>query len=160
MDKPNEPEISESIDNVVENNTDNEAVTEAVGSEEDNCGKAVTPDDNSAEVRGQFNRIKVWGIYSGYLLLFLAAFALMLALLVIAAVGIPAGAMLGIFGIAVMIFKADFIITELAPQLMLFGGLAVAFASAFCGLIAVKTGFVISRLFLRIKRRCDRLRGW
>ena len=28
------------------------------------------------------------------------------------------------------------------------------------GLAAVKAGFVISRLFLRVKRRCDICRGW
>ena len=68
--------------------------------------------------------------------------------------------MICFFGFAVKLFNAQFIVTSLSPELMLFGGLAAVFAAAFCGLLAVKAGFCISRLFLRVKRRCDLLRGW
>ena len=87
-------------------------------------------------------------------------FAVMFALLVIEAVGIPFGVMLVIFGTAALIFNEDLIITELAPPFMLFGGLSLMFLSAACGLIAVKLGYFVSRRFLRVKRRCDKLRDW
>lgn len=106
------------------------------------------------------NRFRVVCIYIGFAAVFAVVLAVMLVLLVIAVVGIPMGLMLGVFGAAMIFFKADFIITWLAPQLMLFGGISGAFASAFCGLLAVKAGFMVSRLFLKAKRRCDKLRGW
>lgn len=106
------------------------------------------------------NRVKVWAIYTGFAALFAVTFAVMLVLLVVAVVGVPSGVMLGIFGIAIRLFSADFIITELSPQLMIFGGAAAAFGSVFCGLLGVKAGFMVSRVFLAAKRRCDRLRGW
>lgn len=105
-------------------------------------------------------RAKVWLLYSGYAVLFAAVFAVMLALLTVAAVGVPGGLLLTFFGAAVTLFDADFVITQLAPQFMLFGGLSAACASAMCGFAAVKAGILVSRLFLRVKRRCDRLRGW
>lgn len=98
--------------------------------------------------------------YICYWLVFAIVFAVMFALFVIAAVGIPFGVMLLIFGAAALIFKEDLIITELAPQLMLFGGLSLMFLSAACGLFAVKLGFFVSRRFIRVKRHCDRLRDW
>ena len=104
--------------------------------------------------------LKIWAMKTGYALLFLAVFGVMLALASASAFGIPAGLMICFFGFAVKLFNAQFIVTSLSPELMLFGGLASAFASAFCGLLAVKAGFCISRLFLRVKRRCDLLRGW
>lgn len=104
--------------------------------------------------------MKVSAAYFAYLILFLITFAVMLLLLTLAAIGIPTGIIFGVFGVAILLFKADFIITELAPELMIFGGLTVACGTAFCGLLAVKAGFMVSRLFLRIKLRCDRLRGW
>lgn len=105
-------------------------------------------------------RFKVFLYYTCYWLLFAIIFAVMFALLIIAAVGIPFGVMLLIFGTAALIFKEDLIITELAPPLMLFGGLSLMFLSAACGLIAVKLGYFVSRRFLRVKRRCDKLREW
>lgn len=104
--------------------------------------------------------VKVWAYKIGFAVLFLAVFAIMLALLAVAAFGIPAGLMICFFGFAVKLFNAQFIVTSLTPELMLFGGLAAAFGSAFCGLAAVKAGFWVSRLFLRVKRKCDLLRGW
>ena len=104
--------------------------------------------------------VKVRTAYFAYLIVFLITFAVMLFLLTLAAVGIPMGIIFGVFGVAVKLFKADFIITHLAPELMIFGGLAAACGTAFCGLLAVKAGFMVSRFFLKIKRRCDRLRGW
>lgn len=106
------------------------------------------------------NRLKVWAIYAGFAVLFAAVFAVMLVLLVTAVIGVPAGIMLGVFGLAIRLFRVDFIITELSPLMMIFGGAAGAFACAFCGLLGVKAGFMISRLFLSAQRVCDRLRGW
>ncbi len=106
------------------------------------------------------NRLKVRLIYFGFSLLFAAVFIFMWALLMICAAGIPCGILMSVFGAAVLLFDADFIITALSPTFMLFGGLSLAFVGAFCGLTAVKIGFLISRLFIRIKRHCDILRGW
>ena len=105
-------------------------------------------------------RFKVFLYYTCYWLFFAIIFVVMFALLIIAAAGIPFGVMLLIFGTAALIFKEDLIITELAPPLMLFGGLSLMFLSAACGLIAVKLGYFVSRRFLRVKRRCDKLREW
>ena len=105
-------------------------------------------------------RFKVFLYYTCYWLLFAIVFAVMFVLLIIAAAGIPFGVMLLIFGTAALVFKEDLIITELAPPLMLFGGLSMMFLSAACGLFAVKLGYFVSRRFLRIKRRCDKLRDW
>ena len=97
-------------------------------------------------------KFKVCAMQSGFAVLFLLTFCAMLAMLSAAAFGIPAGIMLSIAGVAVKLFNAQFIVTSLTPELMIF--------SAFLGLAAVKAGFVISRLFLRVKRRCDICRGW
>ncbi len=105
-------------------------------------------------------RSKVFLYYTGYWIFFALIFAVMFALLVTAAAGIPFGVMLVIFGAAALIFKEDLIITELAPPCMLFGGLAVMFLAAVCGLCAIKLGFFVSRRFLVVKRRCDRFREW
>ena len=105
-------------------------------------------------------KFKVILYYAGYWLFFAIMFVVMFALLVIAAAGIPFGVMLMIFGAAALIFKEDLIITELAPPFMLFGGVSLMFLSAACGLIAVKLGYIVSRRFLIVKRRCDRLREW
>lgn len=102
-------------------------------------------------------KLRVFLIYCGFWLAFAVVFAVMFALLFTAAAGIPFGVMLVIFGTAASVFKEDLIITELAPRFMLFGGLAMICAAAACGLIAVKLGYFISRRFLWIRRRCDRL---
>lgn len=98
-------------------------------------------------------------LYTGFWALFAVNFAAMFALLMVCALGVPSGLMLAVLGAAVLIFKADFVITAAAPQVMLFGGISAAFASAFAGLFAVKMGFGISGLFVRIRRKCDILRG-
>lgn len=103
---------------------------------------------------------KVFLYYTSYWIVFAVNFIVMFALLVIAAAGIPFGVMLIIFGTAALIFKEDLIITALSPWFMLFGGIALIFLSAFCGLVAVKLGYVVSRRFIKVKRRCDRLRNW
>lgn len=105
-------------------------------------------------------RIKVWLLYCGFALLFAVVFCVMLVLLVAAVIGIPLGVIMSIFGVAMLLFKVNFIITRLAPEILLFGGAAGAFAAAFCGLAAVKAGFAVSRLFVSVRRHCDRLRGW
>lgn len=105
-------------------------------------------------------KFKVFLYYTCFWLVFAVIFAVMFVLFIITAVGIPFGVMLMIFGSAALIFKEDLIITELAPQLMLFGGLSLMFLSAASGLFAAKLGFFVSRRFLKIKRRCDRLREW
>lgn len=96
--------------------------------------------------------------YIGFCLLFIICFAVMFAFLVSAVVGITAGVMLAVLGVAMIMFKADFIITALAPELMLFGGLTGAFFTAFLGLVAVKIGYWICRLFVKLERKCARLR--
>lgn len=103
---------------------------------------------------------KVFLYYTAYWIVFAVNFVVMFALLVVAAAGIPFGVMLIIFGTAALIFKEELIITELSPWSMLFGGIALIFLSAACGLFAVKLGYIVSRRFIRIKRRCDRLRDW
>lgn len=105
-------------------------------------------------------KLRVFLMYCGFWLAFAVVFAVMFALLFAAAAGIPFGVMLVIFGTAASVFKEDLIITELAPRFMLFGGLAMIFLAAAFGLVAVKLGFFISRRFLWIKRRCDRLRDF
>lgn len=106
------------------------------------------------------NRVKVWLLYAAYSVLFAVVFAVMFLLLMFAVTGVPTGLLFSIFGIAMIMFKADFVITRLAPEIMLFGGLSLAFTALFCGLIAVRAGMLTARLFMRIKRRCDKLRGW
>ena len=105
-----------------------------------------------------FNRARIALAYAGFAAAFVLVFAVMFLLLTVAVIGAPAGLMLGFFGTAILLFKADFVITELAPQLMLTGGLAAAFASLFCGLLAIKAGFMISRAFISVRRFCDKLR--
>ena len=105
-------------------------------------------------------RLKVFAIYTGYYAAFAVVFAIMAGLLLLCVMGIPFGVMMLVFGIATVMFKADFVITELAPQVMLFGGMGIFFGAAAAGLLAVKLGFIICRLFRRTKLRCDRLRGW
>lgn len=105
-------------------------------------------------------KLKVVALYTGFWLVFAVVFAVMFAMLVMCVVGIPFGLMMAVLGVAVLMFKADFVLTQLAPELMLFGGLAGAFLTAFFGALAVKLGFIVSRFFLKIKRRCDALRNW
>lgn len=105
-------------------------------------------------------KFKIFLYYTGYWIVFALIFAVMFALLVTAAAGIPFGVMLVIYGTAALIFKDDLIITELAAPCMLFGGLAVIFLTAACGLAAVKLGYFVSRRFLKVRRRCDRLRAY
>lgn len=107
-----------------------------------------------------FTRLKVFLYYTGYWLLFAVVFAVMFVLFAAAAVGIPFGVMLVIYGAVGLFLKEDVIITRLAPPVLLFGGLSLVFLAAACGLVAVKFGFFVSRRFLVVKRRCDRLRDW
>ena len=104
------------------------------------------------------SRLKITVIYAAFWTLFAVNFAVMFALLFVCVLGIPSGIMLAVLGAAVLMFKADFVITALAPQVMIFGGISAAFLSAFFGLLAVKMGFWISGFFVRIRRRCERLR--
>ncbi len=103
---------------------------------------------------------KVFMQYFAFWLMFVPVFCLMFVMLLTAVFVVPFGVMMAVLGIAVIMFKAKFVITELAPPVMLFGGLSGACFAAFLGLFAVKLGFCVSRRFLIVKRRCDRLRGW
>ena len=103
-------------------------------------------------------KLKLFLLRAGFCAAFAVCFAVMFAMLIAAVMGIPSGVMLAVLGLAILMFKADFVITELAPELMLFGGLSGAFLAAFLGATAVKLGFLISRLFLKVKRRCEKLR--
>ncbi len=106
------------------------------------------------------NRIKVWCYYSLYAVLFAVVFTVMLAVLSAAMVCVPAGILFAVLGGAMLSFEVSFVLTELSPLLMLFGGLFAACAAACMGLLSVKAGFAVSRLFLAVRRHCDRLRGW
>lgn len=77
------------------------------------------------------NRFMVIIMKTGFAVLFLAVFAVILALGCAAAFGVPAGIMVSVFGLAVKLFRAEFIVTSLSAETMLFGGLAVAFGAAF-----------------------------
>lgn len=103
-------------------------------------------------------RFKIFLRYTAFWIFFAVCFAVMFVFLVAAVMGITTGVMLAVLGTAIIMFKASFIITELAPELMLFGGLCGAFFTAFLGMAAIKIGFVVSRMFLKVKRRCDKLR--
>lgn len=105
-------------------------------------------------------RLKVWSIYFGFALLFTAVCAVMLAVLTAALIAVPAGLLVGVMGAALLIFESPFIVTDLSPELMLFGGFCAAFSAAFLGFAVIKAGFAASRLFLYVRKRCDRLRGW
>lgn len=104
------------------------------------------------------DRFKTALIMAAYAVVFAAVFALMFVLLFAAAVGVPAGLMMGFIGAVTLLFKADFVMTGIAPEVMAFGGISAAAASAFLGLLAVKAGFAVSRAFVRTKKHCDRLR--
>lgn len=103
---------------------------------------------------------KVLALRLGFILGFLAVFAVMFALLSVAVFVFPAGLMICVLGFAVKLFNAQFIVTSLSPELMLFGGLAASFGAAFFGLAAVKAGLAVSRLYVRVRRKCDLLLGW
>lgn len=105
------------------------------------------------------NRLKIFIRYAFFGLIFAICFAVMFVFLLAAVMGITAGALLAVLGIAMIMFKADFIVTALAPEIMLFGGLTGMFFSAFLGLCAIKLGYMVSRLFVRTRRRCERLRS-
>lgn len=106
------------------------------------------------------NRIKVLCLYSAYAVLFAVVFVVMLAVLSAAVICIPAGILFAVLGGVMLVFDAEFVLTELSPLLMLFGGLCAASLSACIGLLCVKAGYAVARLFLVVRRRCDRLRGW
>ena len=105
-------------------------------------------------------RLKVRGLYLAYALLFAVVFAVMLAVLTSAVLLIPAGLLFAVLGGAMLVFDTGFILTELSPLIMLFGGLFAASLSAFAGLCAVRLGMLVWRLFLKVRCTCDRLRGW
>ena len=119
-----------------------------------NCGIVIL---NGGELVKKF---RVMIIKTGFAVLFLIVFAVILALLCAAAFGIPAGILVSVFGFAVKMFRAQFIVTSLSAETMLFGGLAAAFGAAFCGIAAVELGFVVSGAYIRVRRRCDILLGW
>lgn len=105
-------------------------------------------------------RLKVGALYSAYALVFVAAFAVMLAAITAAVLLIPAGLLFAVLGGAMLAVETEFILTELSPVIMLFGGLFAASFSAFVGLCSVRLGMLVWRLFLKIRRTCDRMRGW
>ncbi len=104
--------------------------------------------------------LKVRMLYLAYALLFAVVFAVMLAAITAAVFLIPAGLLFSVLGGAMLAFRVDFILTELSPVVMLFGGLFAASASAFVALCSVRLGMLVWRLWLRVRRTCDRLRGW
>ena len=105
-------------------------------------------------------RFRVCALYLSFALIFVVVFAVMLTLISAAMLLIPSGLLFGVLGGAMLLADTELILTELSPVIMLFGGLFAASFSAFAGLVAVKLGILVSRLFLRVRRACDRLRGW
>ena len=103
-------------------------------------------------------RFKIFLRYTVFWIFFAVCFAVMFVFLVAAVMGITAGLMLAVLGTAIIMFKASFIISALAPELMLFGGLCGAFFTAFLGMTAIKIGFGVSKVFVRVRRRCEKLR--
>lgn len=79
----------------------------------------------------------------------------MFAMLSAAVLGLTFGVIMAIFGTAILVFRADFIISGIAPEIMLFGGLTAVFFSGFIGLAAIKLGFMVSRFFLTTRRHCE-----
>ena len=63
-------------------------------------------------------KLKVVALYTGFWLVFAVVFAVMFAMLAVCVVGIPFGLMMAVLGVAVLMFKADFVLTQLAPELM------------------------------------------
>ncbi|MBE6902589.1 MAG: hypothetical protein E7478_08950 [Ruminococcaceae bacterium] len=106
------------------------------------------------------SRIKVFGAYSAYAVLFAIVFVVMLSALTAAVICIPFGLFLGLVGGVILLFDTSFILTELAPEIMLFGGLFSACFSAFLGFASVKIGLLAALLFDKVRRYCDRVRGW
>lgn len=102
-------------------------------------------------------RFKIFLKYTAFWIFFAMCFAVMFVFLTAAIMGVTSGVMLAVLGTAIIMFKAGFIISGLAPEIMLFGGLCGACFTAFLGMTAIKLGFCVSRLFIRIKRQCDKL---
>lgn len=104
------------------------------------------------------NGFKIYIRSTLFWIIFAMCFAVMFAMLCAAVIGLAYGLVMAIFGIAVLVFRADFIISGIAPAVMLFGGLTAVFLSIFSGLLAVKIGYAVSRFFIRTRNYCDRLR--
>ncbi len=102
--------------------------------------------------------LKIFLHFACFWIVFAVCFALMFAMLFAAVIGVTFGVIMAIFGTAVLLFRADFVISGIAPEIMLFGGMTVVFLAFFLGMLAVKIGFVVSRYFLRTRRHCDNLR--
>ncbi|MGN0688197.1 MAG: hypothetical protein ACI4KA_08835 [Oscillospiraceae bacterium] len=105
-------------------------------------------------------RLKVLCAYSAFAVLFVIVFSVLLAVITAAVICIPSGLFLSLVGGAMLFFDVSYVLTELAPEIMLFGGLFAASITAFFGFLSVKLGFGCARLFDRIRRYCDRIRGW
>lgn len=101
---------------------------------------------------------KIFFHFLCFRIVFVLCFAVMFAMLFAAVIGVTFGVIMAIFGTAVLLFRADFIISGIAPEIMLFGGLTAVFLALFLGMFAVKLGFIVSRYYLRTRRHCDNLR--
>ncbi len=101
---------------------------------------------------------KIFFRFAWFWIVFAVCFALMFVMLFAAVIGATFGVIMAIFGTGVLLFRADFIISGIAPEIMLFGGLTMVFLSLFLGMAAVKIGFMVSRFFLWTRRHCDKMR--
>ncbi len=101
---------------------------------------------------------KIFFRFAWFWTVFAVCFALMFAMLFAAVLGAAFGVIMAIFGTGVLLFRADFIISGIAPEIMLFGGLTMVFLSLFFGMAAVKIGFLVSRFFLWTRHHCDIMR--
>lgn len=101
---------------------------------------------------------KIFFRFAGFWIVFAVCFIVMFVMLFAAVIGVTFGVIMAIFGTAVLLFRADFIISGIAPETMLFGGLTAVFLSLFFGMAAVKIGFMASRFFLSTRRHCEKMR--
>lgn len=101
---------------------------------------------------------KIFLHFALFRIVFVVCFVLMFAMLFAAVMGVTFGVIMAIFGTAVLLFRADFVISGIAPEIMLFGGMTLVFLAFFLGMLAVKLGFIVSRYYLRTRRHCDNLR--
>lgn len=101
---------------------------------------------------------KIFLRFACFWIVFAVCFIVMFVMLFAAVIGVTFGVIMAIFGTAVLLFRADFIISGIAPEIMLFGGLTAVFLSLFFGMAAVKIGFWVSRYFLSTRHHCDKMR--
>lgn len=103
------------------------------------------------------NNFKIFMRCALFAIVFVMCFAVMFVMLCAAVLGLACGIVMAVFGVAVLVFGADYIISGIAPTVMLFGGLTAFFFSVVIVLLAVKIGYAVSRFFIRTRNYCERI---